>query len=195
VGQVFNLRRIVNPPAALGRARHYVLLSITFFARRERIVGQVFRGTPWVRRIVNPPAALGRARHGPGESPHCLRLCHYAGQIVNLRPSGTRPKRPLRRQLSHLPQFQHQIPFPIHVEGRGEPMAPHDLVVPVGVAHQHRLAEGVVVGFDEDQNLRLQPFQVLGGLAPQGLSASMGCTTVQVRGRNSTCSRSSRNTW
>jgi hypothetical protein len=35
----------------------------------RRIVGQVFRGTPWVRRIVNPPAARGRARPGLGESP------------------------------------------------------------------------------------------------------------------------------
>ena len=38
---------------------------------------------------------------------------------------------PLRRQLPHFPQFQHQVAFAIHMEGRGEPAAPHNLVVPV----------------------------------------------------------------
>jgi hypothetical protein len=51
VGQIGNLRRIVNPPAALGRARRdaenrqhllrlcrYVLLSVIFFARRDEFL-------------------------------------------------------------------------------------------------------------------------------------------------------------
>ena len=44
-----------------------------------------------LRRIVNPPAALGRARRDHGESPTLFATCRYVGQIVNLRPSGTRP--------------------------------------------------------------------------------------------------------
>jgi hypothetical protein len=51
----------------------------------RRIVGQVFRGTPWVRRIVNPPAALVRARHGLGESPTPFAACRYVGQDYILR--------------------------------------------------------------------------------------------------------------
>ena len=52
VGQVFNLRRIVNPPAALGRARHDRGESPTPFAAR-RYAGQIGN----LRRLGNPPAA------------------------------------------------------------------------------------------------------------------------------------------
>src|ERR1035441_1024 len=69
VGQVFNLRRIVNPPAALVRARPGLGESPTPFCGLPPVgggcVGEVLpRG-----RLANPPAALVRARPGLGESP------------------------------------------------------------------------------------------------------------------------------
>jgi hypothetical protein len=57
VGQVFNLRRIVNPPAALVRARHGLGESPTPFAAC-RYVGQaiVFCGLPTLasRHLMTP---------------------------------------------------------------------------------------------------------------------------------------------
>jgi len=76
VGQACSLRRIANPPAALGRARRDRGASPPLVAAC-RYVGQVFRGTSGSGGL-----ASACPLDAPAATRHALRLCRLVGQAV-----------------------------------------------------------------------------------------------------------------
>src|SRR5437762_1158378 len=73
-----------------------------------------------------------------------------------------------QRQRSYLVHFEHQRALGVRVKRWNEARAPRDLVIPVRISGVHRLAEGIVKAFDEDQDLGLEPLQILRRFPMQG---------------------------
>src|SRR5579864_6461213 len=79
---------------------------------------------------------------------------------------GSRRSNPRRRfQHGAYPvHIENDIAFRIYFEGGSKSRAPLELVIAVRIARVDCLAEGIVETFDQDHQLRLERFDVLGGL-------------------------------